>query len=137
MEGIIRASIGKFITGRKCDDASDALHMLFEDVSSWPDACWLHDARPPQSTILANTSHPPCTACLSVPHMCTAQVIIPSVPKEALVDPNDFRRDRLYCEEMDDACRDHWPIMQVGDGVRSDRRLTCVDRSASWTCDGQ
>ena len=33
MEGIVRAAFGKYITTKLCDDCSDAVHMLFEEVS--------------------------------------------------------------------------------------------------------
>lgn len=71
LEGIVRSAFGRFITTKKCDDASDAVQMLIE------------------------------------------QVLLRNVPPEALVDPNDFRRHRMYNEEMDLALREHWDMVQV------------------------
>ncbi|KAG2424357.1 hypothetical protein HXX76_014566 [Chlamydomonas incerta] len=47
MEGIVRAAFGKYIASKKCTDASDAVGMLLEEISSAPDF-------PPEAKVEAN-----------------------------------------------------------------------------------
>lgn len=68
----------------------------------------------------------PCTACTFLYRLyrfmddpgdavtlLMEDAVLPNVPHEALVEPNNFRRDRLYTREVNEVLSSHMPFLQV------------------------